>query len=180
MTCRSRYFIHLRHFVMELRSERIYWSLAVRMKNVPRRPKRSSLGLTLLELTVVISVLLSLASLLTTGVRAWKRGADRSQCLISLRTFQVAMRAYQNLYGYIPNSQHFTEAGTTDIVEHLRRKEYITSNQYTRAIGTEPCQGGGFYSRGDPGLFPPLGQPYLACSLAPAPDEHLPTQTADW
>jgi type II secretory pathway pseudopilin PulG len=165
---------------MELRLERIYLLSAVRMKNVRRRQKRSSLGLTLLELTVVISVLLSLASLLTTGVRAWKRGADRSQCLMSLRTFQVAMRSYQNMYGYTGNSMHPTQAGTTDIVEHLRNKDYITPNQYAQATGTQPCQGGGFYSRGAPGLFPPQGQPYLACSLAPAPDEHLPTQAADW
>lgn len=150
------------------------------MKNVPCRRKRPSLGLTLLELTVVISVLLSLASLLTTGARAWKRGADRSQCLLSLRTFQVALRSYQNLAGFSEGSLHPTEAGTSDIVEHLLLKSYITSGQYALATGTQPCQGGGFYSRGEPSLFPPQGQPYLTCSLAPEPDSHRPSKPADW
>jgi type II secretory pathway pseudopilin PulG len=150
------------------------------MKNVPRRQKRSSLGLTLLELTVVISVLLSLASLLTTGARAWKRGADRSQCLMSLRAFQVALRSYQNLAEFTEGSVHPTESGTSDIAEHLLLKDYITSAQYALATGTQSCRGGGFYSRQEPSLFPARGHPYLTCSLAPAPDAHQPTKTADW
>ena len=35
-------------------------------------------GMTLLELTVVILVLLSLITILFVGARAWKRGSDRS------------------------------------------------------------------------------------------------------
>lgn len=150
------------------------------MKNVPCRRKRRPLGLTLIELTVVISVLLSLASLLTTGARAWKRGADRSQCLMSLRTFQVALRSYQNLAGFSEGSVHPTESGTSDIAEHLKMKDYITSGQYALATGTQPCQGGGFYSREEPSRFPPQGEPYLSCSLAADPDAHRPTKAADW
>ena len=165
---------------MEMRHKKIYFLSAVRMKNVPRRRKRSSPGLTLIELTVVISVLLSLASLLTTGARAWKRGADRSQCLITIRSFQVAVRSYQNIYGYKEGTLHPILAGTTDIAQQLLGKEYITPDQYAQATGMRSGPGGGFYERGEPALFPPAGQPYLTCSLAPEPDSHRPVQTADW
>ena len=53
-------------------------------------------GMTLLELTVVILVLLSLITILFIGARAWKKGADRSTNLINLRNCQQAMRGHQN------------------------------------------------------------------------------------
>jgi type II secretory pathway pseudopilin PulG len=53
-------------------------------------------GMTLLELTVVILVLLSLITILFVGARAWKKGSDRSTNLINLRNCQQAMRGHQN------------------------------------------------------------------------------------
>ena len=53
-------------------------------------------GMTLLELTVVILVLLSLITILFIGARAWKKGSDRSTNLINLRNCQQAMRGHQN------------------------------------------------------------------------------------
>jgi len=144
----------------------------------PRRRHRS--GLTLLELTVVISVLLSLASLLTTGARAWKRGADRAECVLSMRSIQVALRSYQNLYQFEPGEIHPLQNGTSDIAEHLFDRGLIEQGQYGWAKGTRTCQGGGTYSRSDPNRFPPVGQPYLTCSLAPDPDSHYPTKPGDW
>lgn len=67
----------------------------------PPRQKRKS-GMTLLELTVVILVLLSLISILFIGARAWKRGSDRSANLLNLRNTQQAMRAHQNLHNLSP------------------------------------------------------------------------------
>jgi prepilin-type N-terminal cleavage/methylation domain-containing protein len=46
--------------------------------------KRKS-GMTLLELTVVILVLLSLISILFVGARAWKKGSDRSANIMNIR-----------------------------------------------------------------------------------------------
>ncbi|MBC7981098.1 MAG: prepilin-type N-terminal cleavage/methylation domain-containing protein, partial [Armatimonadetes bacterium] len=40
--------------------------------------KAAKSGMTLLELTVVILVLLSLISILFIGARAWKKGSDRA------------------------------------------------------------------------------------------------------
>lgn len=54
-------------------------------------------GMTLLELTVVILVLLSLISILFIGARAWKKGSDRSANIMNIRNTQQAMRGHQNL-----------------------------------------------------------------------------------
>lgn len=57
--------------------------------------KRMS-GMTLLELTVVILVLLSLITILFIGARAWKKGSDRSANILNIRNVQQAVRAYSN------------------------------------------------------------------------------------
>ena len=61
--------------------------------------KRKS-GMTLLELTVVILVLLSLISILFVGARAWKKGSDRSANILNVRNVQQAVRGHQNMRGY--------------------------------------------------------------------------------
>jgi prepilin-type N-terminal cleavage/methylation domain-containing protein len=60
--------------------------------------KRKS-GMTLLELTVVILVLLSLISILFIGARAWKEGSDRAANIMNIRNVQQAMRSHQNMNG---------------------------------------------------------------------------------
>jgi prepilin-type N-terminal cleavage/methylation domain-containing protein len=42
-------------------------------------------GMTLLELTIVILVLLTLVSILFIGARAWKKGSDRAANIMNLR-----------------------------------------------------------------------------------------------
>jgi prepilin-type N-terminal cleavage/methylation domain-containing protein len=54
-------------------------------------------GMTLIELTVVILVLLSLISVLFIGAKAWKDGADRSDCIVYIGQFQKAVRSYANM-----------------------------------------------------------------------------------
>ena len=61
-----------------------------------RNTKRAS-GMTLLELTVVILVLLSLISILFVGARAWKKGSDRSANIMNVRNIQQAVRGYENM-----------------------------------------------------------------------------------
>jgi prepilin-type N-terminal cleavage/methylation domain-containing protein len=60
--------------------------------------KRKS-GMTLLELTVVILVLLSLISILFIGARAWKKGSDRAANILNIRNVQQAVRAHVNVRG---------------------------------------------------------------------------------
>jgi type II secretory pathway pseudopilin PulG len=54
-------------------------------------------GMTLLELTVVILVLLSLISILFVGARAWKKGSDRAANILNIRNVQQAVRGHQNM-----------------------------------------------------------------------------------
>ncbi len=54
-------------------------------------------GMTLLELTVVILVLLSLISILFIGARAWKKGSDRAANILNIRNVQQAVRAHANV-----------------------------------------------------------------------------------
>ncbi|MEO7099674.1 MAG: prepilin-type N-terminal cleavage/methylation domain-containing protein [Luteolibacter sp.] len=60
---------------------------------------KSKSGMTLLELTVVILVLLSLISILFVGARAWKKGSDRSANILNVRNVQQAVRGHQNTRG---------------------------------------------------------------------------------
>ena len=58
--------------------------------------KNLKVGMTLLELTVVILVLLSLVAILFIGARAWKVGSDRSLNILNIRNVQQAVRAHAN------------------------------------------------------------------------------------
>lgn len=136
-------------------------------------------GLTLLELTVVVTLLLLLASLLYVGARAWKRGGDRAICVMTLRNIQVATRSYQNIYGYNYGSRPSTENGTQDIAEHLLSKGYIETKLYRQTRGTDPCPAGGTYTCPMPDVFPDEGQLYMDCTLASS-DQHAPDRHTDW
>lgn len=61
--------------------------------------KASKSGMTLLELTVVILVLLSLISILFIGARAWKKGSDRAANILNIRNVQQAVRGHANMNG---------------------------------------------------------------------------------
>jgi prepilin-type N-terminal cleavage/methylation domain-containing protein len=65
--------------------------------------KRKS-GMTLLELTVVILVLLSLISILFIGARAWKKGSDRAANILNIRNVQQAVRAHANVRGLLESA----------------------------------------------------------------------------
>jgi len=65
--------------------------------NTPKTNRKA--GMTLLELTVVILVLLSLISILFIGARAWKKGSDRAANILNIRNVQQAVRAHANVRG---------------------------------------------------------------------------------
>ena len=142
-----------------------------------RSSKRS--GFSLLEMTVVIAVLLSLTTVLFIGARAWKNGADRTGCVLNIRNVQVAVRSYQNMYGYNPGGMPYAEGGTQDIALHLFAKGYITEHQSSAIQGGETCPGGGTYVREHPDVFPVPGQLYLNCSLSET-ENHLPDDNLEW
>ncbi len=136
-------------------------------------------GLTLLELTVVIAALLALITVLFVGARAWKRGSDRTCCILKLRNVQVATRSYQNLYGYDFGGHPTAENGTQDIAAHLYAKGYIESAAYDEVKGLRKCPSGGEYSCPIPDVFPMEGKLYMECSLS-ASEEHSPKSHNEW
>lgn len=122
-------------------------------------------GLTLLELTVIILVLLSLIAVLFIGGRAWKKGSDRALCITNLQNVQKGVRGYSNLYGYDPG----------DLVAGLET-QVIGLGKFVEAA--PDCPGGGSYSYlGD--QVPVVGTLYATCSLA-ASDEHEPDDFSAW
>ena len=54
-------------------------------------------GMTLIEITVVILVLLTLIAVLFIGANIYKKGADRAACILNIRNIHQAVRAEQNL-----------------------------------------------------------------------------------
>lgn len=78
-------------------------------------------GMTLLELTVVILVLLSLISILFIGARAWKKGSDRAANILNLRNVQQAVRAHANVRGLAVGAS-------------LASSEIVGANKYITAV----------------------------------------------
>jgi type II secretory pathway pseudopilin PulG len=146
--------------------------------NLPPRVVRSR-GITLLELTVTISVLIVFITIVFIGTRAWKRGGDRAACILAQRNVQMATRAYQNIYGYNYGGRPYAEAGTQDIARHLFEKGYIEKDIYDQASGETPCPGGGSYTCPLPDIFPQSGELYMKCSLSTT-EAHEPSTHADW
>lgn len=67
------------------------------MKFKNTRKQYANSGMTLIEMTVVISLLLSLISILFIGAKAWKRGSDRAANIMNLRNVQLAVRGHASL-----------------------------------------------------------------------------------
>lgn len=124
-------------------------------------------GMTLLELTVVILVLLSLISILFIGARAWKKGSDRAGCILNIRNFQQAVRSYGNMHQLEPGD---TSPALNTVI--------IGTGLFMENAPT--CPGKGTYSGTTGTTIPAVGTVALTCSLAAAPDLHAPTNTQDW
>lgn len=125
--------------------------------------------MTLLELTIVIFALLGLISLLFIGAQAWKRGSDRTMCIMNILTVQKSLRSHANLYSY----------DTGETVTGLRA-QLIGPGLY---LETAPvCRGGGTYTYGEDhgeNTIPPIGELYMKCSHAES-HGHLPDRQEEW
>ncbi|MBC7980205.1 MAG: type II secretion system protein [Armatimonadetes bacterium] len=125
-------------------------------------------GMTLLELTVVIMVLLALISVLFVGAQAWKRGSDRALCIINIQQVQKGVRSFSNLYGHSPGEG----------VPGLQMR-VIGLGKFVES--SPSCPSAGSYTYGPTfgaDTIPPVGEVYLKCSLATS--GHVPSNVADW
>lgn len=119
-------------------------------------------GLTLIEVTLVIAVLLGLISVLFIGVAAYKKGSDRAKCVLNISTVQKAARSYQNLY----ELKMGDDLAVADIAGAGKMIE-----------STPVCPADGSYTFGT--TVPSAGSTYLTCSLGSS-DGHQPSSTAGW
>ncbi len=129
-----------------------------------RNVKRKG-GMTLLELTVVILVLLSLISILFIGARAWKKGSDRAGCIMQIRNVQQAVRSYANMNGVNPAA---TVTGLQGLV--------VGTGKFVEK--TPACPAAGTYTYGGD-TVPAVGTLYMTCSLATT-ETHVPGSYSDW
>ena len=135
----------------------------MKLTNTPSMKRKA--GMTLLELTVVILVLLSLISILFIGARAWKKGSDRAGCIMQIRNVQQAVRSYANMNGVNSGA---TVTGLQGLV--------IGAGKFVEK--TPACPGSGTYTYvGD--TVPAVGVLYMTCSLATS-ETHAPATFTDW
>lgn len=108
-------------------------------------------GMTLIEITVVILVLLTLISVLFIGANIYKKGADRAACILNIRNVHQAVRAHQNLNGQnIGDTLDYSAViYATDAAEN-----YLTEPEC-------PTDGSGYTNTGD---FPDVGTPAVVCT----------------
>lgn len=126
---------------------------------------RRSPGVTLLELTVVILVLLALVTVLFIGGRAWKRGSDRAMCIVNIQAVQKAVRGHSNLYGYNPG----------DVVSGYE-SQLLGPGRFVES--SPNCPGNGSYTTlGN--QIPVIGTLYMTCSQA-ASEDHQPDDVTGW
>lgn len=128
--------------------------------------KRKAAGMTLLELTVVILVLLGLISVLFFGAQAYIRGSERTQCVMNIRKCQLAVRGYANL-------NNIRQGATLAVATITGEGNFLE---------TQPvCPGdGAAYTYGT--VVPDIGVLYAACGNADATiaGTHIPGDYQDW
>ena len=136
------------------------------LTNTQKKTLKTKSGMTLIELTVVILVLLSLISILFVGARAWKRGSDRAGCIMNIRNVQQGMRSFQNMNGHSPGD---TVAGA--------QAEIIGTDKFVETPPICPGTAVAYTIGGD--NIPNVGTLYMTCSLS-ASDNHVPVAHLDW
>ncbi len=123
-------------------------------------PPKSNLGMTILELTIVILVLLALISILFVGAAGWKRGTDKATNLINIRNCQQAMRGHQNV-AIDPTVTTFT---TTELAAYTKFPSSIGGGG---ATGITYTAGTVFTAKGVLWLTAAYGTNYPSASNAP-------------
>ena len=138
---------------------------AATVRGLRRVPKHLRPAMTLLELTLVILMMLTLIGILAIGAKTWKKGTDRSTCIMNLQLVQKGVRSFSNLYGYEPGSS----------VAGLENQVIGTGRFVERPAR---CPSDGVYASGGD-VIPAMGSLYFNCSLA-GTGEHEPSTFDDW
>lgn len=125
-------------------------------------------GMTLIEISLVIALLLGLIAVVFMGLGTYRQGADKAKCKMQLSAVQKAVRSGANMQNLalntaLPNATAVFGAGL--LMEN-----------------TPVCPSGGVYTWAD--IVPPIGTPYGNCDFAGtgATSTHVlgATDTMDW
>ena len=125
-------------------------NITLRKNGLSRRLRHAS-GMTLIEISLVIALLLGLIAVVFMGIGSYRKGADKAKCKIQLAQVQKAIRAYSNF-------QNLSIGGvlaTTDAFGSGKALE----NQPT-------CPSGGAYTW--TGTVPAVNIPYGNCDYTDA------------
>lgn len=128
---------------------------------------KATAGMTLIELTVVIVVLLLFLGMGFIGVRAWKAGSDRAACVLNIYHAQEAVRSFSNLHGYNPGQT----LASVDV-----EAQVFGLNNFIQARPSCPTKGA-YSTKGN--TIPAYGTLYLTCSLA-GTAKHQPEEFHQW
>ncbi len=134
------------------------------MKLTLKTPMKSKSGMTLLELTVVILVLLSLISILFIGARAWKRGSDRAASILMIRNVQQAVRSHANMNALA------TGATVTGLNDALFGVGKFMANDPTAATYVHPAGTAYAFVVQTPDAIPDVGTLYIMTEGSDATD----------
>lgn len=114
-----------------------------------RRPR--SAGVTLIEISLIIALLMGLLAVIFLGIGSYKKGSDRATCRMQLAAAQKAVRSQANL-------QNLAIGAT-----------FPTSEAFGpgKALENEPsCPSGGIYTWTE--SIPLVGSSYGSCDFADA------------
>lgn len=129
---------------------------------IQKKRQAATAGLTMIEVTMVVSALLGLISVSFFGVNAYKNGSDRAMCIVHVTQVQKAVRSFANFHLIDPGGSH---SGLKDAV--------IGPGRFIEEIPV--CPSGGTYSFLEDRM-PEFGETYMSCSI----EEHRPTTTYRW
>ncbi len=133
------------------------------MKLTPKQTIHRKAGMTLIELTVVIVVLLALIAVLFVGASAYKKGADTAACTMAQRNVQQACRAYYNLN---------PDAAAAATAANLKTAELLAEIPKCPTTGT-------ILTFVDLGRTAKIGELFAVCADA-ATLKHVPANSANW
>jgi len=121
-------------------------------------------GTTLVELSVVIAIILLLASVLFIGVSAWRDAANRSAAIVDISSIQKAVRGYENT-----NLLNVTDPcdSATNIAPY-----------FNGTLPTDPSNGGAAFTYGT--AIPAIGTLYATSGNGPTMTQLTTIGHASW
>lgn len=125
-------------------------------------------GFTLIEITLVISLILGLIAVLVIGAQAYHKGTQKARCAMNVNTAQKAVRSYANLNEINPGEPY----GTGLIAEDVLVGPGKVLEEKPMCDATAP------YSGWDGTHVPIIGVVAIYCNTYLI--EHLPKDTSGW